>query len=174
MFLSFSALSKFTSFSSSHSIDNHCFPHIDSSQSICRANQLSGFCMRETLVVNWLKLLFSVWLVYILRLLSTHFMPLISFYTPWKHQKTSDLLMFLGGIERCQWHEMGYIFLLEKQFLKRFHTTWQCFKKITKSLLTLRKICQNTGFYWLVDSAQLKITCSKLELLEQGVKYVQS
>ena len=37
----------------------------------------------------------------------THFMPLISFYTPWKHQKTSDFLMFSGGIERDQWDEMG-------------------------------------------------------------------
>ena len=129
MFLPFSALSTFTSFSTSQPIDNHCFSHIDSSQSICRANQLSGFYIRGTLVVNWLKLSFSVWLVYILRLLSAHFMPLISFYTPRKHQKTSDLLMFSGGIKRYQWHEMSYIFLLEKQFLKRFHTTWQCFKK---------------------------------------------
>ena len=37
----------------------------------------------------------------------THFMPVISFYTPWKHQKTSGFLMFLGGIERDQLHEMG-------------------------------------------------------------------
>ena len=28
-------------------------------------------------------------------------MPLVSFYTPWKHQKTSDFLMFSGGIERA-------------------------------------------------------------------------
>ena len=30
----------------------------------------------------------------------THFMPLISFDTPWKHQKTSGFLMFSGGIKR--------------------------------------------------------------------------
>ena len=36
-----------------------------------------------------------------------HFMPLVSFYTPSKHQKTFGFLMFLGGIERGQWHEMG-------------------------------------------------------------------
>ena len=30
----------------------------------------------------------------------THFMPLISFDTPWKHQKTGCLLMFSGGIKR--------------------------------------------------------------------------
>ena len=33
-------------------------------------------------------------------------MPLVSFYIPWKHQKTSGFLMFSGGIERDQWHEM--------------------------------------------------------------------
>ena len=27
-------------------------------------------------------------------------MPLISFYTPWKHQKTGAFLRFSGGIER--------------------------------------------------------------------------
>ena len=34
-------------------------------------------------------------------------MPLVSFYTPWKQQKTRSFLMFSGGIERDQWHEMG-------------------------------------------------------------------
>ena len=29
----------------------------------------------------------------------THFMPLISFYIPWKHQKTSGFLVFSGGTE---------------------------------------------------------------------------
>ena len=29
-----------------------------------------------------------------------HFMPLISFYTPWKNQKTKGFLIFSGGIER--------------------------------------------------------------------------
>ena len=26
-----------------------------------------------------------------------HFRPMFLLYTPWKHQKTSDFLMFLGG-----------------------------------------------------------------------------
>ena len=30
----------------------------------------------------------------------THFMPLVSFYAPWKHQKTFGFLMFSGGIEK--------------------------------------------------------------------------
>ena len=34
-------------------------------------------------------------------------MPPISFDTPWKHQKTSGLLMFSGSIKRDQWHGMG-------------------------------------------------------------------
>ena len=37
----------------------------------------------------------------------THFMQLVSFYTPWKHEETSGFLIFSGGIERDQWHEMG-------------------------------------------------------------------
>ena len=43
--------------------------------------------------------------------LLTYFMPLVSFYTPWKHQKTSGFLMFSGGIERDQWHEIGQVIL---------------------------------------------------------------
>ena len=35
----------------------------------------------------------------------TYFIPLASFGTPWKHQKTSGFLMFSGRIEREQWHE---------------------------------------------------------------------
>ena len=37
----------------------------------------------------------------------THFMSLVSFNTPWKHQKTSSFLMFSGGIQKDQWREMG-------------------------------------------------------------------
>ena len=36
----------------------------------------------------------------------THFKPLIFFYTPWKHHKISGFLMFSGGVERDQQHEM--------------------------------------------------------------------
>ena len=38
----------------------------------------------------------------------THFVPPVSFYIPWKHQKMSGYLMFSGGIKKeSQWHEMG-------------------------------------------------------------------
>ena len=37
----------------------------------------------------------------------SHYMPLFSFYTSWKHQKTKGFLMFSGGIEREQWQEMA-------------------------------------------------------------------
>ena len=36
----------------------------------------------------------------------TNFMPLVSFYAPWK-QKNKVFLMFSGGIEKDQWYEMG-------------------------------------------------------------------
>ena len=32
-----------------------CFPHIETSQLICKANQLTGFYMRETLAINGLN-----------------------------------------------------------------------------------------------------------------------
>ena len=35
------------------------------------------------------------------------FMPLLSLYTPWQHQKTSGFLMLPGSIERDQWHEIS-------------------------------------------------------------------
>ena len=44
------------------------------------------------------KNVFSVWLFL--------FMPPICFYTTWKYQKTTGFLMFSGGLETKQWHEM--------------------------------------------------------------------
>ena len=35
------------------------------------------------------------------------FMPIVSFNTPWKHQKTRDFLIFSGDIEKHHWHEKG-------------------------------------------------------------------
>ena len=41
--------------------------------------------------------------------LLTHFMQVIFFDTPWKHQKTRGFLRFSGGIKKDHWHEMGDI-----------------------------------------------------------------
>ena len=46
----------------------------------------------------------------------THFKSLVSFYIPWKHQKTFGFLMFSGGLERDQWHEMDYFFFNFEHF----------------------------------------------------------
>ena len=59
----------------------------------------------------------STWVIYTdaegtirLNLILIPFMPLISFYTPWKHQKTRGFLIFPRGVERNhQWHETGYV-----------------------------------------------------------------
>ena len=51
-------------------------------------------------------------------------MPLVSFYTPWKHQKTRGFLMFPRGIEKDKWHEMGW------GFLERCNIAWEDFKTI--------------------------------------------
>ena len=45
---------------------------------------------------------FRVWFI-----LNSYFMPLVSFYIPWKYQKMSNFLMFSGGTERNQWHQIG-------------------------------------------------------------------
>ena len=37
-----------------------------------------------------------------------HFKQLISFYTPWKYQKTRAFLVFSRAIKRDKWHEMGW------------------------------------------------------------------
>ena len=38
----------------------------------------------------------------------TYFTPLVSFFTPWKHQKISGFLMFSGGITWWdQWHNLS-------------------------------------------------------------------
>ena len=37
----------------------------------------------------------------------THIQPMLHFHTPWKHQKTSNFLMFSGGTETEQWFKMG-------------------------------------------------------------------
>ena len=37
----------------------------------------------------------------------THHMPLVSFYTHWKHQNTIGFLIF-PGMKREHWHVMGY------------------------------------------------------------------
>ena len=53
---------------------------------------------------QWNVFVFAVYLAFFL----THLMPpLISFDTPWKHQKTKGFLMLLGGIKTDQWHEMS-------------------------------------------------------------------
>ena len=44
----------------------------------------------------------------------TFWTHLISFYNPWKHQKTRSFLMFWGDIERDHWHvtALGYTNIL--------------------------------------------------------------
>ena len=39
----------------------------------------------------------------------THFIPLASFHTPRKRQKTRSFFMFSGGTERDQWHDIVII-----------------------------------------------------------------
>ena len=58
---------------------------------------------------------------------STHFRPLVSSYTPWKHQETRGFLMFSEDIKRDQWHEMSskvsWIFMICFLSLKSVNNT---------------------------------------------------
>ena len=51
-----------------------------------------------------------------------HYMPLISFYSHWKHQKIRAFLMFSGGIERD--HGMKWVNWLLQVKRKRFLVSW--------------------------------------------------
>ena len=42
-----------------------------------------------------------------LKILLTHYCPMFSFYTPWKHQKTYSFLKFSEGIRREHWVVMA-------------------------------------------------------------------
>ena len=48
-------------------------------------------------------LLRIIYIVFSYKLL-THFMPQVSFYTPWKHQKTKGIE---SEYRKGQWHEKG-------------------------------------------------------------------
>ena len=54
--------------------------------------------------------------------LLTHLMPLDSFCTPWKPQKTKGFLMFSGGIEKEQWgNDMKWV---NDQCLHQLTLSW--------------------------------------------------
>ena len=57
------------------------------------------------------------------QIVNSFHMPLISFYASWKRQKTSGFLMFLGGIEGDQWHEMSFYLLLKIISIKKLWKT---------------------------------------------------
>ena len=72
--------------------------------------------------------------------LITHFMPLISFDTPWKNQKTSGLLMFSDGIKRDQGHEMGQRVFYPCMSYTVFYEYFQIFMSLASYLLTSRSL----------------------------------
>ena len=102
-----------------------CCPHIETSQLIFTANQLTGFYMRAALALNELnkKLHFllttkiqsiragnyrlKVIHKNITLMLLIHFKPLVHFYTPRKYQKTAGFLVFSGVIEREHLTQIG-------------------------------------------------------------------
>ena len=54
----------------------------------------------------------------------SHFTPLISFYTPWKHQKTMDFRIFSGSLEIEHWPYIGKITLPMCKITCQSHVLW--------------------------------------------------
>ena len=121
--------------------------YIETSLLICPANNWTGFYIIRTSVMKEL----------------IHFIPLIFFDTPWKHQKSSGpgLLLFSRCIERDQRHEMGKLSLntprnilnTVKEHLITSHLITLCrnfverhsFRIVSgKSPETMRKLCLST------------------------------
>ena len=110
----------------------------------------------------------------------THFMPMIYFYTPWKHQKTIGFLMFSGGIERqVTWTE----FTWEIELLY-FKTSVEMYGKIPTGIIGF---IQQTCWWWsLLTSVVLVFpffqcfpifgsSCSERPVIieAEGTKWVQ-
>ena len=74
----------------------------------------------------------------------SHVMPLVSFYTPWKHQETKGFLIFSGCIERDEWHDMGLnmasmIFLHTSPSFSESRTYTNILTKVTSSMIIFMK-----------------------------------
>ena len=81
----------------------------------------------------------------------THFMPQVSFYTPWKHQKTKGFLMFPGVIERDQWHEMSEIVINSGCELNNPVTTYMFEVNNEDTKQSLRKLFRSVLCSRLID-----------------------
>ena len=86
--------------------------------------------------------------------LLTHFMPLVSLYTPWKHQKTSGFLIFLGGIERDHWQHISYqerLYLTLNKYLPAGNFIFQKFTLLKKIVI----LCLSPHFILKLQSLKL-------------------
>ena len=86
--------------------------------------------------------------------LLTHFMPLVSLYTPWKHQKTSGFLIFLGGIEREHWQHISYqerLYLTLNKYLPAGNFIFQKFTLLKKIVI----LCLSPHFILKLQSLKL-------------------
>ena len=75
----------------------------------------------------------------------TYFMQLVSFYTSWKHQKISGILIFSGGIDTNRRHEMSGIAKPSLLFFCQFRL-WFIRKHQTFSFLKTQDSFQSFQF----------------------------
>ena len=91
-------------------------------------------------------------------------MPLVSSCTSWKYQKTSAFLMFSGGVERDQWHEMGYFFSVQ-DWSKVWCITFDIVSKFRydhTEIFVKHQIFYILAYVWLCHFP--KIFCKSLNL----------
>ena len=86
--------------------------------------------------------------------------PLVSFYVPWKHHRTSGFLMLSNGIKRKLWHEMGYKGLLDRSSIFAMDSCVSCSSCLcfyTWYLMDLLPFTawstQKRSFFWSVFSS---------------------
>ena len=114
-----------------------------SGQGTCELLQSNAFVNKSLLSderIGWTHISFDVSDIELLRnrilifMQLTHFMPLVSFYTFWKHQKTKGFLVFSGGIEREQWHEMGWTDFNFPFSFPRSFSVWLILRSLSNNL----------------------------------------
>ena len=84
-----------------------------------------------------------------------HFLPLGFFYTSWKYQKTTAFRIFSGGIERDQWHEMAFHWLIQICFPEVYHCyNWDVHVLYYLFTSTFKSLMKNLIFCAVLVSAQ--------------------
>ena len=93
------------------------------------------------------------------------FMPLVSFYSPWKHQKNKGFLMFSGGIEWNKWNELNKV--IRKQWrLVGYEELIQVIAKLEIEKKIPKKFCCYPWWIRCIVPENLEIKETPLDQIE--------